>query len=177
LGRWDGGIGGDKGAMLETDEGQAAYNNNYAPGGGCDVDSGEEGLAVLPRHTKVLVTGNNRTKSVLVGLQGVVKKAVGLGGWHWLVPIQSKMALVSILRENLESLQIRFANNLVSLFFFFFFFRLDSRHGEGHGKCGRKLELKARIEVSSFQVHVMRRIGCQRPANNKPSWCAIPDVL
>ncbi|CAM9004275.1 unnamed protein product [Rhodiola kirilowii] len=28
---------------------------------------------------------NNRTKSVLVGLQGVVKKAVGLGGWHWLV--------------------------------------------------------------------------------------------
>ncbi|CAM6037490.1 unnamed protein product [Sphagnum compactum] len=71
--------------MLETDEGQAAYNNNYAPGGGCDVDSGEEGLAVLPRHTKVLVTGNNRTKSVLVGLQGVVKKAVGLGGWHWLV--------------------------------------------------------------------------------------------
>jgi hypothetical protein len=69
-----------QGAMLETDEGQAAY---YAPG--CDIDSGEEGLAVLPRHTKVLVTGNNRTKSVLVGLHGVVKKAVGLGGWHWLV--------------------------------------------------------------------------------------------
>lgn len=40
---------------------------------------------MLPRHTKVIVTGNNRTKSVLVGLQGVVKKAVGLGGWHWLV--------------------------------------------------------------------------------------------
>lgn len=48
-------------------------------------DSGEEGLSVLPRHTKVLVTGNNRTKSVLVGLHGVVTKAVGLGGWHWLV--------------------------------------------------------------------------------------------
>ncbi|KAL3639234.1 hypothetical protein CASFOL_017141 [Castilleja foliolosa] len=48
-------------------------------------DSSEEELAVLPRHTKVVVTGNNRTKSVLVGLQGVVKKAVGLGGWHWLV--------------------------------------------------------------------------------------------
>ncbi|MCO5557458.1 hypothetical protein L7F22_011023 [Adiantum nelumboides] len=49
--------------------------------------SGDEDdeLAVLPRHTKVIVTGNNRTKSVLVGLQGVVKKAVGLGGWHWLV--------------------------------------------------------------------------------------------
>lgn len=48
-------------------------------------ESSEEELAVLPRHTKVVVTGNNRTKSVLVGLQGVVKKAVGLGGWHWLV--------------------------------------------------------------------------------------------
>lgn len=48
-------------------------------------ESGDEGLSLLPRHTKVIVTGNNRTKSVLVGLQGVVKKAVGLGGWHWLV--------------------------------------------------------------------------------------------
>ncbi|CAN8239933.1 unnamed protein product [Cochlearia groenlandica] len=47
--------------------------------------SSEEELTVLPRHTKVVVTGNNRTKSVLVGLHGVVKKAVGLGGWHWLV--------------------------------------------------------------------------------------------
>ncbi|XP_071731471.1 uncharacterized protein [Rutidosis leptorrhynchoides] len=53
--------------------------------GGCGGDSSEEELSVLPRHTKVVVTGNNRTKSVLVGLQGVVKKAVGLGGWHWLV--------------------------------------------------------------------------------------------
>ncbi|KAJ0982178.1 hypothetical protein J5N97_010433 [Dioscorea zingiberensis] len=43
-------------------------------------ESSEEELSVLPRHTKVVVTGNNRTKSVLVGLQGVVKKAVGLGG-------------------------------------------------------------------------------------------------
>ncbi|PAN37516.1 hypothetical protein PAHAL_7G109500 [Panicum hallii] len=48
-------------------------------------ESGDEELSVLPRHTKVIVTGNNRTKSVLVGLQGVVKKVVGLGGWHWLV--------------------------------------------------------------------------------------------
>ncbi|XP_068646117.1 uncharacterized protein [Aristolochia californica] len=51
----------------------------------CRDESGDEELSVLPRHTKVIVTGNNRTKSVLVGLQGVVKKAVGLGGWHWLV--------------------------------------------------------------------------------------------
>jgi hypothetical protein len=34
-----------------------------------------------PRHIKVIVTDNNRTKSVLVGLHGGVKIAVGLGGW------------------------------------------------------------------------------------------------
>jgi len=56
-------------------------------------EEGGEGLSVLPRHTKVLVTGNNRTKSVLVGLQGVVTKAVGLGGWHWLV----KFSLIELL--------------------------------------------------------------------------------
>ncbi|CAK9168184.1 unnamed protein product, partial [Ilex paraguariensis] len=38
-------------------------------------------ISVLPRHTKVVVTRNNRTKFVLVGLRGVVKKAVGLGEW------------------------------------------------------------------------------------------------
>uniref|UniRef100_A0A8R7URS0 Uncharacterized protein n=1 Tax=Triticum urartu TaxID=4572 RepID=A0A8R7URS0_TRIUA len=48
-------------------------------------ESGDEELTVLPRHTKVVVPGNNRTKSVLVLLQGVVKKAVSLGGWHWLI--------------------------------------------------------------------------------------------
>ena len=48
-------------------------------------ESGDEELSVLPRHTNVIVTENNRTKSVLVGLQGVAKKAFGLGGWHWLV--------------------------------------------------------------------------------------------
>ena len=61
-------------------------------------ESGDEELSVLPRHTKVIVTGNNRTKSVLVGLQGVVKKAVGLGGWHWLVCLFTPFFL-SILRN------------------------------------------------------------------------------
>ncbi|XP_076911859.1 uncharacterized protein LOC143569963 isoform X2 [Bidens hawaiensis] len=60
-------------------------NSGQFPSCGGGGDSSEEELSVLPRHTKVVVTGNNRTKSVLVGLQGVVKKAVGLGGWHWLV--------------------------------------------------------------------------------------------
>jgi len=100
-----------QGAMLETDEGQAAY---YAPG--CDIDSGEEGLAVLPRHTKVLVTGNNRTKSVLVGLHGVVKKAVGLGGWHWLVTLLNAKAFVYCRRKTNGDCRARlavfFGNNL-----------------------------------------------------------------
>lgn len=57
---------------------------------GTGSEGGEEGPSdesapLLPRRTKVLVTGNNRTKSSLVGLEGYVKKAVGLGGWHWLV--------------------------------------------------------------------------------------------
>ncbi|KAE9609402.1 hypothetical protein Lal_00020073 [Lupinus albus] len=68
--------------MLEAMEG--SMNGGFSHFQSCG-DSSEEELSVLPRHTKVVVTGNNRTKSVLVGLQGVVKKAVGLGGWHWLV--------------------------------------------------------------------------------------------
>ncbi|KAM0945082.1 putative histone deacetylase complex subunit SAP30/SAP30, SAP30 domain superfamily [Dioscorea sansibarensis] len=63
-------------------EGELCSSRTLSP---CRMESSDEELSVLPRHTKVIVTGNNRTKSVLVGLQGVVKKAVGLGGWHWLV--------------------------------------------------------------------------------------------
>lgn len=68
-------------AMESSVNGGGAFSQLHQSCG----DSSEEELSVLPRHTKVVVTGNNRTKSVLVGLQGVVKKAVGLGGWHWLV--------------------------------------------------------------------------------------------
>lgn len=69
--------------MLEAVE-SSVVNGGFSQLQSCG-ESSEEELTVLPRHTKVVVTGNNRTKSVLVGLQGVVKKAVGLGGWHWLV--------------------------------------------------------------------------------------------
>ncbi|CAN1323600.1 hypothetical protein LINPERPRIM_LOCUS32782 [Linum perenne] len=69
--------------MLEAME--SSVNGGFSHLQSYGGDSSEEELSVLPRHTKVVVTGNNRTKSVLVGLQGVVKKAVGLGGWHWLV--------------------------------------------------------------------------------------------
>ncbi|EYU45109.1 hypothetical protein ABFS82_03G054800 [Erythranthe guttata] len=72
--------------MLEvaTTESNGGFSTHSSQLQSCG-DSSEEELSVLPRHTKVVVTGNNRTKSVLVGLHGVVKKAVGLGGWHWLV--------------------------------------------------------------------------------------------
>jgi hypothetical protein len=41
-----------------------------------------------PRHIKVIVTDNNWTKLVLVGLiHGGVKIAVGLGGWRVFLPI------------------------------------------------------------------------------------------
>lgn len=69
--------------MVEAVESSFGYSHQLIQS--CGDSSEEELLSVLPRHTKVVVTGNNRTKSVLVGLHGVVKKAVGLGGWHWLV--------------------------------------------------------------------------------------------
>ncbi|KFK44068.1 hypothetical protein AALP_AA1G211900 [Arabis alpina] len=71
--------------MMETADSSGIVFNGGFQSSFCGESSSEEELSVLPRHTKVVVTGNNRTKSVLVGLQGVVKKAVGLGGWHWLV--------------------------------------------------------------------------------------------
>ncbi|KAL6504395.1 hypothetical protein OROGR_026318 [Orobanche gracilis] len=70
-----------EGLAVVSNGGFSPHSSQLLSGG----DSSEEELSVLPRHTKVVVTGNNRTKSVLVGLEGVVKKAVGLGGWHWLV--------------------------------------------------------------------------------------------
>ncbi|KAK9822679.1 hypothetical protein WJX81_008218 [Elliptochloris bilobata] len=44
----------------------------------------EDNEALLAKHTQVRVIGNNRTRAGVVGLVGVVKRAVGLGGWHWL---------------------------------------------------------------------------------------------
>ena len=50
------------------------------------VATGNEPLEqLLPRMTKVLIRGNNRTKSSLVGQHGTVKRSNGLGGWHLVV--------------------------------------------------------------------------------------------
>lgn len=45
-------------------------------------DSAGQALPCLPRRTVVLISGNNRTKKSLVGKQAIVKRCVGLGGWH-----------------------------------------------------------------------------------------------
>lgn len=55
---------------------------------GSDPTSIDADAALLPRHTVVLVQGNARTKPSLVGMRGRVRRAVGLGGWHWLVSIR-----------------------------------------------------------------------------------------
>ena len=61
-------------------------------------DSQEEETALLPRYTKVSVVGNNRTKQSLIGKKGIVKKAVGLGGWHLLVSTFRRVQNLGILR-------------------------------------------------------------------------------
>lgn len=33
----------------------------------------------------VRISGNNRTKAALVGQKAIVRRSIGLGGWHWLV--------------------------------------------------------------------------------------------
>lgn len=33
----------------------------------------------------VRIVGNARTKAGLIGQRAIVRRAVGLGGWHWLV--------------------------------------------------------------------------------------------
>ncbi|EFN53240.1 hypothetical protein CHLNCDRAFT_137141 [Chlorella variabilis] len=51
------------------------------------VDSGgdsESDTALLPKRTVVRIVGNARTKQSLLGQTAIVKRAVGLGGWHWL---------------------------------------------------------------------------------------------
>ncbi len=54
-----GGIGYREEGMLEIDKSQEA-TYNYAPSYSYDDTSGEElGFMVLPKHTKMLVTGNN----------------------------------------------------------------------------------------------------------------------
>ncbi|KAI8466267.1 MAG: hypothetical protein J3K34DRAFT_66519 [Monoraphidium minutum] len=52
---------------------------------GSDVAAVRSPPATLPRLTRCIISGNNRTKPSLIGLEATVKRASGLGGWHWLV--------------------------------------------------------------------------------------------
>lgn len=65
-------------ASSQTAEGSAGQSRQ-------DTPPTPASFHVLPRGSRVRVIGNNRTKCSLVGLEGVVRKSVGLGGWHWLV--------------------------------------------------------------------------------------------
>ena len=91
-GRGEGGDGSDAGVARGAKRARGASED----GEDDDDDDGEDGergsgleeyddVLLLPRRTKVVISGNNRTKGKLVGMRAVVKKAVGLGGWHWLV--------------------------------------------------------------------------------------------
>lgn len=59
-------------------------------GGGTEPASSENGrsesgeILLLPVDTRVRVVGNKRTRRSLIGQEGLVRKSVGLGGWHWL---------------------------------------------------------------------------------------------
>jgi hypothetical protein len=53
-----------------------------SPPSSASTHSGAPALNLLPGQTLVKITGNARTSARLVGLEGVVKRASGLGGWH-----------------------------------------------------------------------------------------------
>jgi len=62
---------------------EALVGGASVPAGGLQASPGQQHLdALLPKQTVVKIIGNNRTKSDLVGKQGVVKGAQTLGGWH-----------------------------------------------------------------------------------------------
>jgi len=54
--------------------------------GGLNVSSEDfEEAPLLPRGTRIVVRGNQRTRAALIGKAGTVRTAVGLGGWNLLV--------------------------------------------------------------------------------------------
>jgi hypothetical protein len=82
---------------VQASEGAAWTNLCYfADATTARYESGDEELIVTPRPAKVIITGNNWTKSVLFGLQGLLKKAAGLGGWHLLVRIPSTCLVIQL---------------------------------------------------------------------------------
>ncbi|KAL4458787.1 hypothetical protein ABPG75_013652 [Micractinium tetrahymenae] len=68
---------------------------------GSDSDST---AAILARGTIVVIRGNARTKASLIGQRAVVRRAVGLGGWHWLQVLPSGEE-VKLQRNALEVLE------------------------------------------------------------------------
>jgi hypothetical protein len=50
----------------------------------------------LPRNTIVLISGNNRTRRSLIGQHAVIRRSVGLGGWHHVVSQGASVQNVSV---------------------------------------------------------------------------------
>lgn len=50
----------------------------------------------LPRNTIVLISGNNRTRRSLIGQHAVIRRSVGLGGWHHVVSQGAPVQNVSV---------------------------------------------------------------------------------
>jgi hypothetical protein len=65
-----------------SSDSQVATEDDHSPESSGDLSPS------LPQCTRVLIVGNNRTKRALIGQKAMVKKAVGLGGWHLLVSNQ-----------------------------------------------------------------------------------------
>ena len=63
----------------ETNSDSHIQEEDYSPENSGDISP------ALPQYTRVVIVGNNRTKRALVGQKALVKKSVGLGGWHLLV--------------------------------------------------------------------------------------------
>lgn len=73
-------------AAAATSSDLSGFSNRAASPGGAGAGAG--GLpALLPKHTRVRVTGNARTRVELLGLDGriLTRGGAGLGGWHLLV--------------------------------------------------------------------------------------------
>lgn len=62
--------------------------------------------AVLPRFTRVRISGNNRTKSEMVGRQGYVRSAMTLGGWHEVVLEPGPAGGAGIVRVQRNALEV-----------------------------------------------------------------------
>ncbi|EPS69895.1 hypothetical protein M569_04870 [Genlisea aurea] len=156
--------------MLEVENNSARFSS-HSSHLQISGDSSEEELTVLPRHTKVVVTGNNRTKSVLVGLEGVVKKAVGLGGWHWLVLTNG--IEVKLQRNALTVIEVPSGNEEDEL-------KFEHAHWNGSDMASDDIQKsqrsRHRLNRSLGSSHKMTPCGLLLPESQSKTSVSTPDA-